>query len=1403
MNEKFKNFKNYNEIERYKEIQDYKYLGLKKDRKKLREKSQINDLHSKNETYSKGESSYSTLNNQKSMWGSKTYRTKNYSRLSSSNYSEIRYHINKDKKTSQKIKKRNTILKYLIEFNQSRREVKEKYFDIWYDKTYDYNYITQKIDEKFNNYDKKYKKNKECILSKNKGNERTLNNDSDYYDEYKENEFINYRNIYNKLNKDIIDNMNRSKNKNKRKDKGKVYYYNYSFNKELSKSKEKKLLFKQKKSKEKRNKLLNKKILFILNKYMIERKEKSQCFNKWLNSISSVNDYSSEEIFNDFDNKNQLYQYNYEKTPEQNDISENNKINIYRIYNENKSNKSSINKFNEYFKINNNKFENKENTITKQIYYKEKEKKNNQYIKKIKDNNLGIRHKKEKEQSYQIKKINSENEQNKKINEKSLKNMRNKNLILGNENFNPLYEKEKKYYNNIDLYNFNMHNYRKKKKKENKKIILIKLIKRFTNYNIMNSFYKWFNFTFNINLNKDLMNDNFNPLYKLNNNENKSEDRINKYKKYDDFKNFNKEIKKNKDYSINKPNENEQYLYIGKRYIKSKNKNENEEKNIKKEKNYFKKEFKIQLYSDNDNKNKIIENNNLGNNYNITNYCKNEFNTIENIKEKITEENKIIKDNIRKNTSNIENLSKNEKKIYKKFKRAIHLLRKAIRSIKKRKKNEYNKYYLNDFFKIMKKNYDKIKKNENNKLNEINREVNKDNYLNVASALLKIKKLKKIFYLIDNKLRSNYKIKYFNKWYKIICFDNNNYILSKKKIESRNKNQIKKNNTSKVFYKKNILSRKKSLNINSEINRGNLENKETNFIKLNKIKFHDLNKKIKFSINNKEEKNQIIVFNNFNIKDINGRKEIIINRAILPPNNANQKQIQNNYTEPLINVIKEIKINNDSYKNNEELDINRDYYFIRNYEEEYSEQNFKENKKDIKVFSPNLNIKEKNKLIKLINSINLNLIKEKYFIPWMKKSLIKNKTKKTIRKRDDKKKLKKNKKYESKEIHSISENEQNDDKILYNQNKNYKKAIIENELKNKNNKKILINNNKIVKLDKKPKNFEEFNNKNVTREFRSNSRKIIIRHEPLDSVEEEKKRINKSYSTNEIKFNSFEFISKNINEDIIPKQNVGKKINKNNLKIENKYLKKGNYIQKNDKIPKENEFNNSENEEDESSALLEDPSEINTIYTINNNQKENYLSDSKSIKNSGFNNIIQKEDKNINKINEQNIKKNKKLLPYIYKLSFYNNNAINKTLEVLKNCSEKLFNVISSENYVKILEKNQKIISAYQIYCLYSLFNNGTKFYELKYGLNKWKKYINSFHNKSKKIKSNNSHFHFCNLYYIKNNKRISNELNAYCCCTILKQKIKNIIKNKFMKDINPKRYYLLLWLKKILSRAK
>ena len=38
----------------------------------------------------------------------------------------------------------------------------------------------------------------------------------------------------------------------------------------------------------------------------------------------------------------------------------------------------------------------------------------------------------------------------------------------------------------------------------------------------------------------------------------------------------------------------------------------------------------------------------------------------------------------------------------------------------------------------------------------------------------------------------------------------------------------------------------------------------------------DLNKKIKFSINDDREKSQIIVFNNFNIKDINGRKEIII-----------------------------------------------------------------------------------------------------------------------------------------------------------------------------------------------------------------------------------------------------------------------------------------------------------------------------------------------------------------------------------------------------------------------------------------------------------------------------------------------------------------------------------------------
>ena len=350
--------------------------------------------------------------NQKSIWGSKALNSKKYiinkNKSNSINYSNIICNdiIIKDKNQNNKIKQRNNILKCLIELNKSRKEVEGKYFDIWLDKTY-YYYLTpednkRKSRKNYNNFDKsekndkKYKKNtKRNEVSKNtKSNEKKYNN---YYKDnsssfYKENAYIihskdknnNYSinnsreknrntsyyndNYYNKYKKN-------SKEKAKLKEKGKYkidikdlkrenYYDRDSFNEEYNKEKFKgKDNIRNYNKNEKSNKTFNKKLLYILTKYIIERKEKSQCFYKWLNNISSIYIYNGEEAFNDIDGKNHLeinkkgkkidksksykienFYDDYEETPEHNE-DENN---LY-IYNENRK----YNKINDYFKIKN------------------------------------------------------------------------------------------------------------------------------------------------------------------------------------------------------------------------------------------------------------------------------------------------------------------------------------------------------------------------------------------------------------------------------------------------------------------------------------------------------------------------------------------------------------------------------------------------------------------------------------------------------------------------------------------------------------------------------------------------------------------------------------------------------------------------------------------------------------------------------------------------------------------------------------------------------------------------------------------------------------------------------------------------------------------------------------------
>jgi len=1020
---------------------------------------------------------------------------------------------------------------------------------------------------------------------------------------------------------------------------------------------------------------------------------------------------------------------------------------------------------------------------------------------------------------------------------------------------------------------------------------------------------------------------------------------------------------------------------------------------------------------------------------NLVNYLPNymnpeNFRTIDNSKDTTERENYILNrneinndnDNEEQNYNeepiyneiNLDNLTKKERRQYKKLRKAMHLLRKAIRTYKKRKKKGLIKISdedlkLNHFIKWRNSTFsydiNEFRSSRDNLfLDDILRkgEDENSNSFTVAKELLRIKKLKKIIKVIDKKYKNlreqkdfEEKLTYLRKWYDAVFSSSD--IFPQVTIPPREFKRKKMDkpiillNNPKVFQKKNI-SRKKNnkqrydlentLTNNSKVINNTFENidSENTYNQISENSMPELNKKIKFSINDDREKNQIIVFNNFNIKDINGRKEIIINKTILPKNNNvsnTNNNINYNYNKKLnnnqglINQNKKPLINsNVLYQSKKNSNTNHEALLDKNINSNSPIKS--QNKIEFRITTRKLNKKEIEILKKLFTKMDLLLIKYKYFDPWRQKSKnIKNKQKSLmpINQEEIHKNsiLKKNGRRERKKVNSLDMNDPNkkiyrDDrdssensinhiyiknnpiikqKIKFSEeyakddSKNFdtsnnnseliqksfslkannnkkkkkkypsnslKKTIIANELKNLGSKNFLIPINPKTKIEKKPIIIEDIienianNVKYVNREMRSNSRKIIIKQDPLDDSEEEN-LINKSYSKNEMsKFNfsetKKEAMAKNIknkirlnglkngvnnNQTISPNKNqkintnnvinINNNIKKDEIKLsynnktkgekkeekkeikreeqkkeekdeeeeEEKEIKKGEEKEKAIEI-KNNEITrikapkipNSEiSNDEESSAQLEDVSEVNTIYSMRNNPNQisgsgNINMNTKKSNIDADNVIVEVDDfsKKIVKGSVYNLTKDKILLPYIYKLSLNNNNAVNKTLNVLKNCNGKLFKMINSEDYARVLERNQKNIAAYQIYCLFSFFNNGKDFYKMKYAFNKWKKFINIFNQltKIKHIKNYRGHcigcdcedLHQCHISYCcceneEENSKCSNySLCFNCSCKLCKIILKKIlIRHKIMKIVNPKRYHLYLWYKHIFNRSR
>ena len=260
-------------------------------------------------------------NNKKTIWGSRAYNSKNNSEKSNSIIS-----FTFEKKDSKKLTKFKNIIKHLIDFKKSRKELKIKYFYLWYDKIYN-NYNTKKDKIKRNknqlntyksysiykiNYEKLEKNAKKRIkkndhykrdnsyYSSTFSNYESSNKDIDYIPIKTKNNNIQreYNNKLKSKNKDFYNTVKEIRNNKVIKEEK---YYRHSFNNEDNNNKIS--LFNKKESKEKRSKNKNNtKLLYIVNK-CIDRKEKYSCFNKWLNIINSIYFYNGKEAFNELDDK--------------------------------------------------------------------------------------------------------------------------------------------------------------------------------------------------------------------------------------------------------------------------------------------------------------------------------------------------------------------------------------------------------------------------------------------------------------------------------------------------------------------------------------------------------------------------------------------------------------------------------------------------------------------------------------------------------------------------------------------------------------------------------------------------------------------------------------------------------------------------------------------------------------------------------------------------------------------------------------------------------------------------------------------------------------------------------------------------------------------------------------------
>ena len=399
--------------------------------------------------------------------------------------------------------------------------------------------------------------------------------------------------------------------------------------------------------------------------------------------------------------------------------------------------------------------------------------------------------------------------------------------------------------------------------------------------------------------------------------------------------------------------------------------------------------------------------------------------------------------------------------------------------------------------------------------------------------------------------------------------------------------------------------------------------------------------------------------------------------------------------------IDNFKLNNDIKKN-----LNDDKKNINNENEIHINNKAENNKAE--------NIKEKIKKVIIINT-DIN-------------DLEKNNIEESFMKPEEKSKFeldfKKEKKEEEEEDEDEGEGEEEDDIDNFNKNK---------KDNNSNDEKI-----KLLKIKNRLFNIlEKINNKKklyfyfkLWNTLSFNKKKEIENEDKDNTPRKIMSKIIKQFSSND---NNNDFKKKNFRSNYKKRKNSGNDLfnnflnfrsNKKRIIVKNELTDNRqrsktllSHLVGNISINSENSNNDNDNEYENISEdiIINNPLKLLSTMNIKTfKPKNNHINISDDEESNNNINIIKP------KTEEE---KEKNLIQNICDISQKNLNLINKNVNMTKsNSNINLLNNEFKDKYVALLKKNYQIMAGYQIFYLYSLFNERVDYYKLKYVFNKLKK---------------------------------------------------------------------------------